>query len=537
MKKIFSVYNLCFIGIFILGIFLRFYALGNIPGSLNWDEVSWGYNAYSIAQTGKDEHGVSFPLSFEAFGDYKQPMYVYLDALSVKLFGLTPFAVRFPSALLGALCILSVYVLVRTVFYSLSRVRLFSLIVMFLFAISPWSVQFSRVAYEANVASFFVITGVGLLFLGYIKKTIWLMSTGAFVMALGGYTYHSAKLFTPLLLVGLLVYARYFFGLSFKKITIILLVFLIASSVWIVDSRTTARGRSVLFTSNQTELLKDSIEKLNSDKERNDFLGSLTHNRRFVYATVFFQNYLSHYEPNFLFIGNDNPRHHAPGMGVEYLVLLPVILYGIVQFIKQKVRSSLVIFYWFITAPIAGSLAIEAPNASRTLAFLPTWEIFAGFGIMCLLSIIKSSLKRILIALFSLALFINFMYYLHQYFNHTDLETGYDWQDGYKEASHFAISKKSSGSEVFFDKNFEQPYIFYLFYSSYSPQELHSGDRRGKECFNIDYVWFGKCVEYIQKGDYYVTLGSDATIDGMEKIDEVYLKNGKVGVTFFEKVR
>jgi len=31
---------------------------------LNWDEVSHGYNAYSILKTGKDEWGKTFPLIF-----------------------------------------------------------------------------------------------------------------------------------------------------------------------------------------------------------------------------------------------------------------------------------------------------------------------------------------------------------------------------------------------------------------------------------------------------------------------------------------
>ena len=102
--------------IILIGIFLRFYRLGDVPSSLNWDEVSWGYNAYSITQTGKDEHGASFPLSFQAFGDYKQPVYVYLAAVSVKLFDLNPFSVRLPSAVLGSATILFVYLLVAELF-------------------------------------------------------------------------------------------------------------------------------------------------------------------------------------------------------------------------------------------------------------------------------------------------------------------------------------------------------------------------------------------------------------------------------------
>ena len=100
-----------FILILLLGIFLRFYQLGAVPASLDWDEVSWGYNAYSIVHTGKDEYGSQYPMSFRAFGDYKQPFYVYADTVPVALFGLTPFSTRFPSAFFGSLSIIFVFLL------------------------------------------------------------------------------------------------------------------------------------------------------------------------------------------------------------------------------------------------------------------------------------------------------------------------------------------------------------------------------------------------------------------------------------------
>jgi len=39
-----------------LAFFLRFYKVTSIPPSLNWDETSIAYNAYSILKTGKDEN-------------------------------------------------------------------------------------------------------------------------------------------------------------------------------------------------------------------------------------------------------------------------------------------------------------------------------------------------------------------------------------------------------------------------------------------------------------------------------------------------
>ncbi|PIP53095.1 hypothetical protein COX08_02945, partial [Candidatus Beckwithbacteria bacterium CG23_combo_of_CG06-09_8_20_14_all_34_8] len=98
-----------------LGLIIIFAALTRLIGleqfspPLNRDEAAIGYNAYSLLLTGKDEHGVSWPLSFQSIGDYKMPGFIYLSLLSIKLFGLTVFATRFWSVLGGVLAVLGIY--------------------------------------------------------------------------------------------------------------------------------------------------------------------------------------------------------------------------------------------------------------------------------------------------------------------------------------------------------------------------------------------------------------------------------------------
>src|SRR5437773_2571614 len=104
------------LGIILLAILLRFYQLGNNPPSIDWDEASTGYNAYSILKTGKDEYGNFLPLSFRSFDDYKPPVYIYLTVPSVAVFGLTEFAVRLPAAIIGVLAVLVIYFLCLEIF-------------------------------------------------------------------------------------------------------------------------------------------------------------------------------------------------------------------------------------------------------------------------------------------------------------------------------------------------------------------------------------------------------------------------------------
>src|SRR3989344_8654583 len=97
MKKAFVI----LLGITILASILRLYNLGKTPNALEWDEVALGYDAYSILRTGRDQFGKFMPITFRSLDDYKPPIYEYLAVPFVGMFGLTPFAVRFPSALAG----------------------------------------------------------------------------------------------------------------------------------------------------------------------------------------------------------------------------------------------------------------------------------------------------------------------------------------------------------------------------------------------------------------------------------------------------
>lgn len=496
-------FNIAFIGILLIGLLFRFYQLGVTPNSLNWDEVSWGYNAYSILQTGKDEHGVTFPLSFRAFGDFKQPMYVYLQVPSIAIFGLSAFAVRFPSAILGTLTILSVYFLTYELFRKQKHVSLIAIVAMGFFAVSPWSIQFSRVAFEANVALFFIVTGAALFLRGIATNKQWMTIVGILSFALSGYTYHSAKVFTPLLFAGFLVYAYLIFKIKWQTLLVFLFIFILGNSVWLVDSRTTARGRSVLFTSQQTQILENSVEKIERDQERNDQFGILLHNRRIEYAEKYVQNYLKHFDPNYLFILGDNPRHHPPGMGILYLTLLPFILIGILYLIHKKVYAAFILFYWMLLAPLASSLAVDAPNASRSLVFLPTWDIFAAAGVVVFLYQFNRSRRVIVAGIFGLLFLSNVLYYAQNYFTHTNREYSAYWQYGYKEA---VLDARKNNKRTVFLPDVEQAYIFYLFHTVYNPKTYltEGGSKRiFEKCYHIENAYFGTCP--LQADDQVVT--------------------------------
>src|SRR5580700_7288876 len=98
--------------ILVIGLALRLWQLGSVPISPDWDEAALGYDAYSIIHTGRDEFGAFMPVVLRSFDDYKPALYAYLSIPTVAIFGLTTFAVRLPSAVMGMVGILAIYFLV-----------------------------------------------------------------------------------------------------------------------------------------------------------------------------------------------------------------------------------------------------------------------------------------------------------------------------------------------------------------------------------------------------------------------------------------
>ncbi|KKP95299.1 MAG: Glycosyl transferase family 39, partial [Candidatus Levybacteria bacterium GW2011_GWA2_36_13] len=99
--------------VILVAIFFRFYQLGSVPPQPTVDEVSLGYNAYSILNTGSDEYGTRLPVLLRAYDDYRPALYSYLAVPFVKFFGLNVVSVRLPSVVLSVLTVVAVYFLTR----------------------------------------------------------------------------------------------------------------------------------------------------------------------------------------------------------------------------------------------------------------------------------------------------------------------------------------------------------------------------------------------------------------------------------------
>src|SRR5947199_166577 len=116
------------------------------PPGFYIDESSIAYNAETIAQTGRDEHGEAWPLFFRAFGDYKNPTYVYLLAAVFRLAGPSILAARLLSAALGAAAAL----LLGLLALRMTRSTEAGAVVACSALLTPWLYECSRLAFEVS---------------------------------------------------------------------------------------------------------------------------------------------------------------------------------------------------------------------------------------------------------------------------------------------------------------------------------------------------------------------------------------------------
>jgi len=461
------------ISIIVLATILRFWQLGQNPPSLNWDETAHGYNAYSILKTVRDEYGYKFPLSFRSFDDYKPPIYTYLVVPSIAVFGLNDFAVRFPSALLGVLTVIFTYLMVLKLFKNKNIALLSSLFL----AISPWHLQFSRVAFETNSAIFWSVLGTWAFLNGIearkLKITLWMvLSSLAFGVNL--FMYHNARVFIPIYSLMLLYLFRkeLFRNKNYLLVpAAIAIIFTVILIPIITSISGQLRFRGTTIFADVSPKYKAS-ELIAQDERSGQYLiGRIFHNRRFVYISILIENYLSHFRPDFLFLNADMDRHHAPQMGLLYIWDLPFILVGIYFLIKNnfKFRSKIIIFWWFLIAPIASSVTWGVPHALRSEIYLPTYQIFIAIGVFTFYKYVKN--KKLYVGLVGILLLANFIFYLHQYYVHMPVEYSKAWLYGRKEAALFAESIKNKYDRVIVSTNIEQAHEFWLYYLKYDPKK------------------------------------------------------------------
>lgn len=165
------------------------------------DEASISYNAHLISQTGRDETGTPWPLYFRAFGDYKNPVYIYLLAGIYFVTGPSVLAARLLSATIGILAALALGALG----WRITKRREVAWLVTLVALLTPWLFEMSRMVLE--VALYPLLLGLFLLSAHRASTrprwSLWDITCLVLSLAFATYTYSIGRLLGPLLALAL----------------------------------------------------------------------------------------------------------------------------------------------------------------------------------------------------------------------------------------------------------------------------------------------------------------------------------------------
>lgn len=459
--------------------------LAGSPPGLYVDEASIGYNAWTIAHYGVDEHGIHFPLFFEAFGEYKNPIYVYSVALLVRFLPLSVAVERFPAALFG----LAVVGFLTAASWRLTGSRLITLGTLVLTALTPWLVIEGRVGFET-------ISMVALL-----AAAIWCLSArtptprqfglaGVF-LAFAIYGYTTARLEILLLAIALGAAWGLAHTAGWWRSLVPIAAGYVVLGIYALLNPGALTGRFTLI----------SI-----------WAGGAPLN---VVIDRFLVNYVSYFSPSFLFLtGDANPRQNTEIGGMLLWVTAPLLIAGILV-CWQRRREPLVRFLVaaIVLAPIAAALTNNGtPHALRSSVMLPFLIVLAILGADGIRQTLRDRppLLGAVAGVLTVALLVQGAYYTVNLYTRYPQLAAPDFDTG--ELDNILVAAQdANGHDIYLSDNLDQPYIE-AFFALLPPPPSHpvtDDATPGLRALGMQVVSPGAVEAHPSPGDVLVLSGFD----------------------------
>lgn len=467
--------------ILLLAAVLRLWGLGKYPVGFTPDEASFGYDAYSLLTTGKDQWGAAWPISFRSFGDFKLPVYTYLAIPSVAIFGLNQFAVRLPNAIIGIVAVLALYLMLKQMFRR-DDLALFSAL---LLAISPWHIALSRGAFEANLTVFFMAIGVWLFYKG-LEGRKWLVLS-ALSFGINLFTYHSARLVTPLLLLILIIWNRRELGLEDIKniwnvfisnwLTVVVFLIFLVAALATVFMGSGARAADITIFNPTDKWMSVFDTRYGAVFEGMPYtLAVFFSNKVFGVISQFISSYATYISPQFLFTEGAGEWTYGmiAGWGVLYLVEIPFVLASLYFIAKRGWNGSRplsLIFFWILISIIPAALT-KGPGyaGNRAAVMIPAVQVFLAFGGLLLYEVLSKRFVRIYInSIYIFGLALSLIFFLEAYRYVAPRNGAEGMLFGRSEAISYVSTNAYKYKEIIISRSLSEPQIFVAFYLKYDP--------------------------------------------------------------------
>lgn len=394
-------YNILLGGIFFILIFLHCYKITEIPSGLYLDETSIAINALSISESVVDEHGKFLPLYFEAFGEWKNPLYIYVTSFLFKIFSPSDEILRYTSTLFYAIFLFGIILFFKTLYPKNKLVWFYAI---FSAGFVPWFFTLSRISFEVISQ---VATGIWVLYFlynsYYSKKCTYLYPIlSGFFLSLFLYSYSTSRLlaFGIILAIWISFYLKKFW----KTNLIISISFLFCIIPYIIFSYVNEGALTERFKL-LTYLYSDSLSFL--DK-----------------ISIFLKNYFSAFDLSsfLLFQGDPNLRHSSGFMGQIFFVNFVLFLIGSYYLLKQIFNKSekynwyIFLVLLFLGSIIPSSLTSDIHHSLRLTFFGMILIIISVYGYKYLIKIFHRNIFIVSSIVF-FALIFQASFYYNNYFD------------------------------------------------------------------------------------------------------------------------
>ena len=483
--------------IVIFAAILRFWQLGIVPAGVTHDELGYIYNSYSIAKTGKNVFGEFLPfLTWMNQGGWPfLPVPIYFSIPFFWLFDLSATVGRLPSAILGVVDVLLIYILIKQIFNKTSL----ALLSAFFLAISPWHLHFSRSAYDPNFALFFYLLGT-VVFISEIKsRRIPIFSAISFWLAI--FSYRGMNIiFFPLVVI-LIWYGIAVLKVKYKQLIIFGLgVFIVAASLLfaiIVSGKRYTAEASIVNEVKMQEELDNQIR----DAQGPLFLRRIFLNKPFYIINKLRENYVKAYSPEFLFLYTDPSKIYSIwSRGRIYFIDIVFIILGAMYLYAINKKGAFFITSLLLIGGMPGMIG-GTPYSARNLLLSAIFPIFSAGGVFFLLNnsfLIK--FKTIIITIVIIIYVYLLGSYLFDYYGRYALYGREAWAKSLKDISLLITENKNKYDKIIVGQASFGDLIQHAFYAKIKPSDVqkawHKRQRGAGESFSIDNVIFTTpCLE------------------------------------------
>lgn len=449
-----------------IALFWHFVPAGSPPG-FTADEAAFGYNAYSIAQTGKDEYGTAMPLRLKSFGDYKLPLYSYVTAPIVRVFGLNELTTRLLTGIAAVIIVITVYVITKALFGN----EYTAMLALYMSTFSPWIHTIARQAHESVLATaLFAISLYAIIRFVQSRKARFL-SIVFITLPLSLFAYHTAKLIVPTLLL-LSFYYLLRSGLLSKSlarntgliISACFLVFFVGLFV-LGEKQTPAERVKNLFIFNNPDI------KLKTDQAKLEQRFSPFGLKLVAGSQAVVKRYVSYFSPEFLTQHGDvNNRFGSVNISPISVIQYLFFVIGLFALVRKWKPEYVGILMLLVVSPFNGALTWQEYALTRVFPMIVCILPIAAFGIQYVFSSSRLRYVRLIvigaiIAGNSLSLFYFFVHYPQQAIAIRSM------QAGNRELAQYIRDNYGKFDRFYITRDGGQPYIYLLFYLQYNPAD------------------------------------------------------------------